>query len=555
MKRLFVLLVCLGTLLYALPSGIESVIKRSGIPTKDLSIYIKEAGKSDRIIASLNASAIRKPASVIKVFTTYAALLKLGFDYRWPTQFYRTGTLRNGTLHGDLIIKGFGDPTLDAKDLDEIVSRIKAAGVRKVTGNIVIDRSYFRVGNRNSAKFDENPHSPYNAMPDAMMFNERVSTICVIPNQNSVTKKHPDGSYVVHNNLKRVNKPCRGRYSWPRVKIDDTKAVPEVWLSGTISKRCGKRNICKVLTQPYKSFYYAFKGALAQAGVKVHGTMRLGKVPGNARIIFTHYSDPLEKIVSKTAKKSNNLYARHLLLLLGAKVYGAPVTVEKGRRAVVQILRQHGALGTEKVILDNGSGLSRKSRLTAKALADVLDDAYARYGMRWMRTLSIAGVDGTIKRRFRGTVVRNRAWMKTGTLKRVKNIAGYVKSRNGRYYTVVILVNTNRGRWKAAKLENDIIKWLVEQKRTFKQTQPKHSSSPKSVSVPTGKMYYIQAGSFAQPPKKDLLQKIDRTGLPYKTVYEDQYKVLIGPFDTERHAREVLHRVRTEVMPNAFLLR
>ncbi len=93
------------------------------------------------------------------------------------------------------------------------------------------------------------------------------------------------------------------------------------------------------------------------------------------------------------------------------------------------------------------------------------DDAYTRYGSRWMKTLSIAGVDGTIRRRFRGTSVKNRAWMKTGTLNRVKNIGGYVKTRKGKLYTVVILVNTKKGRWKAAKLQNDIMKWLVNYKR------------------------------------------------------------------------------------------
>ncbi len=567
MKKSIVLALLLSTMVWALPTGIENAIAKSHIPQNDISIYIKEAGKRGHVIAALHENKMRTPASVIKVLTIYAAILKLGFDYRWPTRFYTTGKIKHGVLYGDLVVKGYGDPTLSDEDLPGIVSRIKAAGIGSIHGNIVIDRSYFKVGSRNTSGFDNHPHSPYNAMPDAMMFNERVSTICVVPNQNSVTKKVPDSSYVVHNQLQRVNRPCRGRYSWPRVKIDDSKAVPEVWLKGKISKHCGKRNICQVLTKPYKSFYYALRAALENAGVPVTGTLRLRQVPKGANILFTHYSEPLENIVSVTAKKSNNLYARHLLLLLGAKMYGAPATIEKGRRAVRVILKARGVLKHVIPHIDNGCGLSRESRLTARVLADVLDDAYERYGMRWMKTLSIAGVDGTIKRRFRGTIVRNRAWMKTGTLKHAKNIAGYVKSRNGRYYTVVILVNTRRGNWRAAALENDIIKWMV----TYRGGSS-HISAPKSVSDSSKKIntntvtphvstdtakeaYYIQTGSFSQKPTGFYLRTLREMGFTYSVIHDVNYKVLVGPYATETEARNTLDTIRKHVNRGAFLTR
>ncbi len=572
MKKSILLAIVLSTMVWALPAGIESAITKSHIPKKEISIYIKEAGNSSRVVASLNLNTLRTPASIIKVLTTYSAVLKLGFDYRWPTEFYTRGRLSGGVLHGDLIVKGYGDPTLSDKDLPQIVSRIKAAGIRKITGNIVIDRGYFKVGTRNTSGFDSHPHSPYNAMPDAMMFNERVSTICVAPNQNSVTKKVPDGSFVIHNQLQRVNKPCRGRYSWPRVKIDDSKPVPEVWLSGQISKRCGKRNICQVLTKPYKSFYYALKAELRNAGVQVRGTLRLQRVPKGAKRLFTHYSATLEKIVSKTAKKSNNLYARHLMLLLGAKMYGAPATLEKGRRAVRVILKARGALKRDIPHIDNGCGLSRQSKVTAKIMADVLDNAYERYGMRWMKTLSIAGVDGTIKRRFRGTIVRKRAWMKTGTLKHAKNIAGYVKNRSGRYYTVVIIVNTRKGHWRAAGLENDIIKWVVTYRggggrvnapkpapKPVKTVQKAPSKSAPKAAAPEAvsaqQAYYIQTGSFNHKPTDFYLKTLRNMGHAPVVRNEGEYKVLVGPYRTEAQARKALKEIRSRVNKGAFLTR
>ncbi|KYJ87102.1 D-alanyl-D-alanine carboxypeptidase/D-alanyl-D-alanine endopeptidase [Sulfurovum riftiae] len=562
MKRFIILYSLLISLAAAMPAGLQQIIAKSGIPKKDISIYIKEAGKSNRVVASLNADTVRTPASVIKVLTTYAAVLKLGFDYRWPTKFYTTGKLKGGVLNGDLLVKGFGDPTLSDKDLKSIVAQIKAKGIRKITGNIVIDRTYFKVGTKDNSGFDQHTYSPYNAMPDAMMFNERVSTICITPKQNSVSKQVPDASYRVVNNLKLVNKPCRGRYSWPSFKVDKSQDTPTVLLKGPISRKCGTRKLCQVITKPYKTFYYALKDALKQEGIAVNGGFRLNRIPKNAKELFTHYSRPLEKIIAKTAKKSNNLYARQILLLLGAKMYGAPSTLQKGRQAVEYILKSRGALNGGKLYIDNGCGLSRTSKLSAKLLARMYDHAYSKYGQRWMKTLSIAGVDGTIRKRFRGTVVRNRAWMKTGTLKRVKNIGGYVKSRKGRVYTVVILVNSKAGNWKASQLQNNIIRWLVNYKGRGVAVKPSSKSTQaKKISAATAKHtvqgteadYYIQAGSFAQAPTKAYLSKMRALGFSYTVKNEGNHKVLIGPYRSETAARNALKKVRSSLNQGAFL--
>ncbi len=578
MRSLLVYLI-LSVWLYALPQIINEEIRKSGIAKKDISIYIKEAGRGGKVVASLNAHKTRTPASVIKVLTTYAAVLKLGFDYRWSTKFYTTGTLQNGVLQGDLLIKGFGDPTLSDEDLEKIVSDIRAEGIRKIKGDIVIDRSYFKIGNKDSSGFDEHPYSAYNAMPDAMMFNERLVTVCVIPKENKVHKKNVDESYKIVNQLEHVNKPCKGKYSWPGVKIDKSEVIPIVFLKGKISKRCGKRNICKVLTKPYKSFYYALKDRLQEEGVEVRGSLKLRKIPKDARGLFTHYSNTLEEIVSETAKESNNLYARHLLLLLGAKVYGAPATVQKGRDAIVQILDDNGALGEGKLRIDNGSGLSRTSKINAKLLAHMYDNAYDRYGSRWMETLSIAGVDGTIKRRFRKTVVKKRAWMKTGTLRRVKNIGGYVKNRAGKRYTVVILVQGTKARYRAAKFQDKIMTWLVKSsakptmrsstrysskiiqkkkptsQKLFTNVKTKVPPKTKNVTKTFSKKYYVQAGSFSSMPNKKYLLKIDALGLRYSVRHAKTYKVLIGAYKDEKAARDALEKVRKHINEGAFVVK
>ena len=180
--------------------------------------------------------------------------------------------------------------------------------------------------------------------------------------------------------------------------------------------------------------------------------------------------------------------------------------------------------------------------------------------------------------------------MKTGTLKRVKNIGGYVKSKSGKLYTVVILVNTNQGRWKATKLQNDIIMWLVKYKgRSSKgldkevvkkvakkestqkslwamktKTPQKQKKSParktkisqkqkSHASTPSGK-YFIQAGSFLHAPNTTYLSSIANLGLPYKVRHETRYKVLVGAYRSKKSARVALEKVRKHINAGAFLV-
>ena len=201
---------------------------------------------------------------------------------------------------------------------------------------------------------------------------------------------------------------------------------------------------------------------MQKKGIKFHGGLQLANTPDGSRLLFVHYSKPLLSIISKTNKKSNNLYARHLLLLLGAKRYNAPSTEEKGRMAIDQILGNLNLLQSGSMYLDNGSGLSRKSRIRARELSGIIQSANKKYGSKWRKTLSIAGKDGTIRKRFAKTVAKGRAWMKTGTLKDAKNIAGYVKAKSsGNLYSVVIMYNGYE-KWKGSALQNQIINWLAK---------------------------------------------------------------------------------------------
>ena len=443
----------------SVPNDLAEVLESIPLDKNNYSIYI-ESVNSSYPLASWKSHTKRTPASVIKLLTIYSSLLALGYDYNWETKFYHTGRISGGVLRGNLIVKASGDPTLKSEDLDRIVSQIKNAGIRRIIGNIVIDRTLFKVSTKNNSGFDKNRYSPYNAMPDAMMFNERKSTVCVSfrGRKSTITKDIPDRSYKVRNKLKLVSNSCRGRYAWPRVSIHNTTLT----FSGKISRFCSKKTVCKVLTKPYLSFYYALRDKLKKRGVNVSGKLKLQKTSKNAKYIFSHYSRSLEEIISELAKKSNNLYARQLMLTLGAKIYGQPGTPYNGRRAVEKILGRYNLLEKGKTYIENGSGLSRTSKVTAQSLANLLKHGALHYGQRWMNVLSIAGIDGTIKKRFLNSNVYGRAWMKTGTIKGVANIAGYVEGISGEKYVVVVLVNDKYSAKYGRKLANKVIEWVAD---------------------------------------------------------------------------------------------
>jgi D-alanyl-D-alanine carboxypeptidase/D-alanyl-D-alanine-endopeptidase (penicillin-binding protein 4) len=558
LKKFVFLWLAFSAYINALPAQIDDFIHSSGIPKKDISLYIQDI-QSQEIIASLNRSISRTPASVVKIFTTYSILRKLWFAYKIPTDFYIRGDIQNGILNGDLIVKAYGDPTLNNKDLDAIVSAIKTKGITEITGNIIIDRSYFKVSGKNNSGFDNNRYSPYNAMPDAMMFNQRISTLCINAKQHKVYTKIPDESIVIHNKFKLVNRYCRGKYAWPSIAIDDSKETTQIWLSGKVSKRCPQKNICQVLTKPYKSFFYALKSKLNQNGIRTNASLKLSRVPKGAKFLYKHRSASLEKIVSITAKKSNNLFARHLMLILGAKIYGAPSTLQKGRDAIKRVLKENHINISPSLYIDNGCGLSREAKLDVISINNLLQKAYAQYGYKWLKTLSIAGVDGTIKRRFKRSIVKNHAWMKTGTLKRVKNIAGYVKSKSGRLYSVIILVNTKKGNFRAAKLQNDIIRWLVNYKTNSStdiiDSILKEETTQEQGISKTKKSYYIQIGSFNSTPPQRYLSHITRLGYRYKLVGSSPIKVHIGSFISESDAKSELKTIQDEINSNAFIVK
>ena len=452
-----------------LPGTVLTALRTQGVSTRGMSVYIQPVNNPNPLM-TFQADTPRNPASIMKLITTYAALGILGPDYRWPTEVYTTGSISGGTLRGDLIIKGYGSPDLKPQDLQNILHAIRSRGIRNIEGNLVFDNSYFAPIRQDPGAFDGNPHKLYNAQPDALLYNERVSCFVIRPagGHVDVSCPTPARNVKIVNNIRANNGPCRGGNARPRMSIVPQGRNVTVTFSGSYSTRCGQRKYFKVVSDPANMLFASiWQTWVGRMGGSIRGGFARHRTPANAQLIYTHYSRPLRDILPTINKESNNVMARQLFLSIAAKQYGAPATTSKGARAVHEWLRSRG-LNFPELRIENGSGLSRIARISARHVGQLLADAYSSpYRNELIRSLAVMGVDGTLKRRLVNSALRGRGNFKTGSLKDVRGIAGYVRASDGQTYIVAVLHNDPKARSRGLLAHNEVIKWTFSHPRQY----------------------------------------------------------------------------------------
>lgn len=445
----------------SLPASVLGELQKAKVNASTMSAFVLRVGDKHPMLV-YNENQPRVPASVMKLITTYTALGVLGPNYRWPTEVYMSGQLRSGTLTGNLIIKGYGAPDLTETDLRKILRQLKAKGIRNFSGNLIVDNSYFQTPNIDPGAFDGKPMETYNAQPEAFLLNERTSEFVVQNSAGRATVYSPARASNVRivNNIRSVNSRCRGRARYPSMSVKPEAGGHVVTFGGTFSTRCTNRTYKRAISDSAHMLH----GAMAQywkhdVGGNFNARLINGRVPGNARLLYTHKSAPLREIIKEVNKESNNLMARQLMLTIGARRLGAPSTPRKSELAIKQWLQSVG-LNFPELRIENGSGLSRWSRVSARHVGELLLHAYrSPHRSLMMGSLAVAGMDGTMKTRLRKTPIAGRGRFKTGTLKDTRAIAGYVKGYDGRDYIVSILHNDQTARRRGKKAHDALIQW------------------------------------------------------------------------------------------------
>jgi D-alanyl-D-alanine carboxypeptidase/D-alanyl-D-alanine-endopeptidase (penicillin-binding protein 4) len=448
-----------------LPQSVMIGLQRAHVPLSSISVVVEKVGDRTPIVA-LNAGKPMMPASTMKLVTTYAGLSILGPDYRWRTSAYSDGTLdANGVLHGNLYIQGTGDPKLVPEELIDLVEKIHKAGIRGIDGALVLDKRYFDPSTRDLPAFDDDANAPYNVGPDPLLYAFKSLSFTLTPS--------PDGTVAIDvlpalaqlqivNQMRAVNGPFRGEAASVSPTVTPTpNGTVVASFSGDYSVRCGPRTINVAVLDHSAFFAGGFLALWQQTGGTFSGTTREGAVPVGAKLVATHQGPILSDVVRDINKFSNNTMARNLFLSIGAAEEKPPATTAKSARAIEAFLRRD-SIDMEYLTLDNGSGLSRDEHITALSLADLLQRANASpVAQVFVQSLPIAGVDGTMRNRLTNQGAGGNAQIKTGTLRDVRAIAGYVASADGNSYVVVSFINDPHS--EAARAAHDaLLEWVYQ---------------------------------------------------------------------------------------------
>lgn len=447
----------------SVPAPVARQLRAHDIDIADVSLYVHRTGAPAPLI-EVNADVPRNPASTIKLLTTRAGLGILGPAYTWKTEAWATGDLRDGRLAGDLIIKGHGDPDLTPEDLWRLLRGVRERGILRVGGDIVLDQSHFTAVAGARGDFDGAAESPYNALPAALSVNAQTTEIHLVREDGGGVRVFTDpplDNLRVDNALKVVDAPCQGKHHRPSLRIAEEAGLATLTLTGTFAAQCRESSYRRLLMDPAVHAAGAIANLWRGLGGGLEGVIRAGERPPGARLIHSVASRPLGELVRTINKESDNLMSRTLFLTLGAVRLGAPASLAKSRRAVEDWFAADG-LDFPELLIDNGAGLSRDARIAARSMGRLLIRAYGEPTMpELLASLSIAGVDGTMRKRLRGTPVAARAHVKTGTLRGVTALAGYVLDRHGHWWVVVSMMNNPRLQlWRGKAVEDALLQWV-----------------------------------------------------------------------------------------------
>jgi D-alanyl-D-alanine carboxypeptidase/D-alanyl-D-alanine-endopeptidase (penicillin-binding protein 4) len=451
-----------------LPAAFQDVLKRAQIPNDSVAVVVKEVGAKDALI-SHNALRAMNPASVMKLVTTYAALELLGPAYAWKTEVFAGGEIRSGTLHGDLILKGSGDPKLTVERFWLLLRQLRERGLRTIQGDLVLDKTLFGEIANDPAKFDGEALRAYNVGPDALLVNFKTVRFAFAPSVDGRSVSiSPDIKPVqldLINRVRLINAPCG---DWrERVLIDVQTPNPlnvRVAFTGSYPKSCGERSWNVALLDHARFTGGSFAQLWEGMGGVWKGAVRVAPTPTDANLIASSESPPLADVIRDINKFSNNVMARQLLLTIGVESRKS-VTDEPVRAATLAIkdLLARKGINSDELLIENGSGLSRGERVSAAMLAQLLDGAFFASVMpEFISSLSLLGIDGTFRTRHRnanGSVATGQAHLKSGTLNDVRAMAGYVHDGGGRRYLVVMLINHNNAPLTTAASET-LLNWI-----------------------------------------------------------------------------------------------
>lgn len=412
---------------------------RIGIAVVDASsgALVFESGSNEPFAAASNA----------KIITTAAALDLLGPEFHFRTEILGSRPDANGVVAGDLYLRGRGNPGFDDRDMVAMIRSLKAQGIRRIAGSIVVDNSYFDEHNL-PPHFDEQPDEDagFRAPIAATSYNFNAWTLIARPSLSGTGPARieltPPNDYVkVVSTLTTIP---TGRTAL-RLSAREVGKRLVVQVGGQIQAQVARRRFRKRAPDPVQFVGTGLARALADGGIAVRNkSVRSGQAPANSPVLAIHESPPLATMVRGMGKYSNNFVAELLLKVIGAEVLaaGQPATWQNGVDAVRGFLTRAG-LKSNTYRYENGSGLFDSNQLSPMQLNAVLQFAQRNlsWGPDFFASLSLSSADGTLRKRMGDTVAARRIRAKTGTLAHASALSGIAAVDRNRPLLFSILVN------------------------------------------------------------------------------------------------------------------
>ncbi len=472
-----------------LPPPVAAVHAATGVPLSALAVVAYPLNQPTRGLR-LNADRPMQGASTMKLLTAAAALDRLGPNSRGRTELLvdgdpsaaATSPAPDGHLRTPLYLKGGADADLDWSALWLMLRELRERqGVSALDGGVVVDRTMFRPARPElgAPDFDEQPEFPYNVIPDALNLNGSLLSFDLRSDgQRLQVSPFPvfGGLDIDAAQLGLADIPCKDwddhwrvpqfqapTLSQPQPQPQSPEPVTpaaRLTLRGSFPRDCQVRQFLNVLDRQWTTAQ-AIRQLWTSLGGTLTGEVREGQTPAQARVLVRHQDRPLAELLRPVLKASDNATTRLIFQRLGAAAaQPGEDTLPAAQRAVKDWLSTQG-VDPADVVLENGAGLSRIERISAAKMATMLASVQrGRYGPEFLATLPVAGVDGTLARRFKGTPAEGRARMKTGTLRDVVALAGYVPDASGQLWVVVAVINDDRASAARSTLDA-LVSWVA----------------------------------------------------------------------------------------------
>lgn len=416
----------------ALTRDLDTILADSALKGADVGLVVRDANTGE-VLYTRTSSRRSQVASNLKVLTTTAALDLLGPDYRWKTELLSSGTKSGSVLNGDLVLRGGGDPTMSRLRYQQLADTLKASGVTTVNGALVIDDTKFDAQPYGSGwAWDDEPYS-YSAETSALTLSPdaKFSAGTVVVRVKPGAAAGAPAVVSVEPANDHVQIASTATTGSAGITVEREHGTNVIRVSGSTNVETTRLSSVKDPTGLVTS---VFRKALQANGITVMNGVRRGAAPSGAAVLASDQSQPLGQLITPLLKDSNNMLAEVLVKTAGGSFVNG----------VNQLSTKWAGLGVDPnaVEIFDGSGMSRLNQFSPDDLTSVLVKAKTKpWFSTWQSALPVAGVDGTLVNRMKGTAAAGNVKAKTGSLSGVSALSGYVRTAAGRDLVFSVVQN------------------------------------------------------------------------------------------------------------------